>query len=684
MEWVDESAHHDQDSPTLQHPTSPFCLAEGPTAPCQNPERQPIFRFPSRQKGSRYRTLSKILASVIAPRFRRLRSLVPFGMSGSRVFWFWHLAMTIVCLRYLYKAKPPEKMRFTRQAAEGLKHNLSDCVEMGLWQGALFHLLVSVLLLVTVRWWGRPVVATLETRLPALALRTRWFVALLAVLLVTAAAIRLPRLNLSYWGDEGWALSAYVHGNYKPAEGSDWQGPLSYKPATWQATFWNDQNGGNHYFFSVLQRLTLSCWRSLKGLPDTAFDESISRLPPFAAGLASIALAALLLRWLGRPRAGLWLALLLALHPWHIRYSTEARGYALMLCLFLAFLWFLLLAAREGRWRWWLGVAVTAFLCVWSWKLAAVSVVAANAVVLIHLLSGPRGERPSKPPLNARLTAAARLLVANLTGGAFCVALVMPAVLQSPEVTARFQRMGKPMDLQWLETSLSGVLIGVPWRRASVGNPVEAPLTEALAHYPFTTTLGVYGVLALMLLGLVALWRQRPLHSQLCAALFLASGLGAALFKWRLGVEWIYWYFYPLILPATVLFAAGIEACTARLTQRTTATPAPSTKRLPRWPLAALIPAAWIVTISPFSWINLHHPYEAQRECFLATRGQHEPWHSDGPHAGPSQVITCHLWRHIDLYDPRALLSVRDVPAPSNSKCSALTRSMASSTSSSA
>jgi len=571
--------------------------------------------------------------------------------------------MTLVCLRYLYKAKPPEKMRFTRQAAEGLKHNLSDYIEMGLWQGALFHLILSGLLLVTVRWWGKPAVAYIETRLPQLTMRAQWFFALLLIIMVTATTIRLPRMDLSYWGDEGWALSAYVHGNYKPADGSDWQGELVHKPVTWQATFWNDQNGGNHYLFSVLQRLTLTAWRSINSLPDTAFDESVSRLPPFAAGLLSIALAAMLLRWLGRPRAGLWLALLLALHPWHIRYSTEARGYALMLCLFVAFLWLLLLAAREGRWRWWLGVAITAFLCVWSWKLAAVSVVAANAVVLIHLLIGPAGAHRPKPPMSLRFNAACRLFVANLTGGAFCVALVMPAVLQSPEVTARFQRMGKPMDLQWLETSLSGVFIGVPWKRVTSDNPVEAPLTETLAQHPVIAALGIFGVLALMLVGLIALWRRHSMHAQLCVALFLASGIGAALFKWRLGVEWIYWYFFPLILPAAALFAAGTDACLSVFTKQPSDAPVPPLKRLARWTLTALIPAAWIVTIAPFCWINLHHPYEAQRESFQATRGHHEPWQTEGPHAGPSKIITCHLWRHIDLYDPRALLNVRDVPS---------------------
>lgn len=575
---------------------------------------------------------------------------------GARLLFSWHLVAAIACLRYLDQARAPEKMRFTKQAAQGLKHHLSDYVEMGLWKGALLHALVSIPLLLTVRWWGKARTSTIETRpaAPSHSLNPRWFLALLAVLLVAATALRLPRMSLSYWGDEGWALSAYVHGNYKPADGSDWQGPLVHKPVPWSATFWSDSNGGNHYCFSVLQRLTLDAWRAIYNLPATAFDEAVSRLPPLAFGLASIALAAFFLRWLGRPRAGLLLALLLTLHPWHIRYSTEARGYALMLFFFIAFLWLLLFAARDGRWRGWIGAGIAAFLCVWSWKLAALSVVAASAVVLLHLLFARRGGLSPLSDWPARLSAVARLLVATLTGGVLCVALVMPAVVQSPEVTARFQKMGKPMNLEWLENSLSGVFIGVPWRRSVPENPVEAPLAEALADRPFVASLGIFGTCAIMLLGLATLLRRYPLAAHLCLAVFAASIIGAALFKWRLRVEWIYWYFYPLVLPAALLLTAGLDSLLS---------PSRARWRLPLACSAALVPAAWLLTLLPFLRLSLIHPYEAQRESFLHTRGRHEPWGPHGPFTGPSKIITCHLWRHIDLYDPRALLTIRDAPS---------------------
>ncbi|MDH4475775.1 MAG: hypothetical protein QE274_04825 [Verrucomicrobiaceae bacterium] len=214
------------------------------------------------------------------------------------------------------------------------------------------------------------------------------------------------------------------------------------------------------------------------------------------------------------------------------------------------------------------------------------------------------------------------------------------------------------MDLTRLQYSLSGVFIGVPWQRATPDNPVEAPLTKALTAHPLIATLGIFGVLTLMLIGLIgliSLLRRYPLAAHLCLALFAASILGAALFKWRLGVEWIYWDSYPLVFPATTLFATGVQTCL-----RVSKTIPPPGRMITRYLSAVIIPACWILTIAPFLLLNFRYPYESQRESFLHTRGRHEPWGTHGPYTSPSKIITCHLWRHIDLYDPRALLTIRD------------------------
>ena len=54
---------------------------------------------------------------------------------------------------------------------------------------------------------------------------------------------------------------------------------------------------------------------------------------------------------------GFLAGLLLAVHPWHVRFSVEMRGYSAMLLALTLGVIFLLLGLRDGRWRWWLASA---------------------------------------------------------------------------------------------------------------------------------------------------------------------------------------------------------------------------------------------------------------------------------------------------------------------------------------
>ena len=60
------------------------------------------------------------------------------------------------------------------------------------------------------------------------------------------------------------------------------------------------------------------------------------RLPALLAGLGSLVVIALLARRWGGAWAGMIAATVAAVHPWHVRYSTEARSHSLVLLLALA------------------------------------------------------------------------------------------------------------------------------------------------------------------------------------------------------------------------------------------------------------------------------------------------------------------------------------------------------------
>ena len=82
------------------------------------------------------------------------------------------------------------------------------------------------------------------------------------------------------------------------------------------------------------------------------------RLPSLVAGLATIPLTYLLGAWTVGRKAGLFGALLIAVSPFMVFYSAEARPYGMVTCLTLLSTLFLIAAVRENRTRWWVGFAV--------------------------------------------------------------------------------------------------------------------------------------------------------------------------------------------------------------------------------------------------------------------------------------------------------------------------------------
>ena len=90
------------------------------------------------------------------------------------------------------------------------------------------------------------------------------------------------------------------------------------------------------------------------------------RLVPLVAGTAAIPLTyALGLRTVGR-RAALAGAALMALSPYLIFYSTEARAYALVMLLSVASTYCLVVGTQTGGTRWWIGYAVTSCAAMYT------------------------------------------------------------------------------------------------------------------------------------------------------------------------------------------------------------------------------------------------------------------------------------------------------------------------------
>lgn len=300
------------------------------------------------------------------------------------------LVVVFCALRVGLGTKPWETEVAARHALKKVA-SVDDYMAYGFWYGCLFSGGAALLLLASSPFWmdaRRAVEARWLTRPDPLAPSRRTFRWLLVGILLVAALPRLPRMTHSFWGDEDWAYRDLVGGRFQEAD----DGSLKFKRHTWKITAFWDKGTNNQYLYTLSSRLCLDAWRKLSGAPPQAFSEAALRVPSLLAGLASIAMGALLLRRLGYARAGLLLAALMAVHPWHVRYSSEARGYAMLIFFLLAGIYFLIAALEDGRWRWWLLFALCEFLALYTWKAALHPIAALNLGVFAILLRRRRRE----------------------------------------------------------------------------------------------------------------------------------------------------------------------------------------------------------------------------------------------------------------------------------------------------
>jgi hypothetical protein len=204
-----------------------------------------------------------------------------------------------------------------RRLAAGAKVRLEDHVTAGWWWAGLLTLLLALAVLATRPFWmaAWPRPRECAAKLPS------WFWILLCSCIVIAAALRVPRLAVSLYADEFYPIRTYYSGQWT----KNTTGETEFKAVPWNRTFFDNREGNNHLLQSIASRASLEAYRQLTGADRSEFSEVAVRLPSLLAGLVSIALLGVYMMRSGAPGAAGIAMVFLALHPWHIRYSAEAR-----------------------------------------------------------------------------------------------------------------------------------------------------------------------------------------------------------------------------------------------------------------------------------------------------------------------------------------------------------------------
>jgi hypothetical protein len=382
------------------------------------------------------------------------------------------------------------------------------------WAAALNAALCALLLATSRRWArepSRPHRAAPRSRGLG---RSSWLLLLAAAAL--AGVLRWPLAHGSVWWDEAWSVRNAIVGRREPV--SSHPGRVSFEPAPWRKTFWYYHAPTNHVAYSVAARLTTGAWRRATGAPPGSFDEFALRLPSFAAALASVVLVGVLVAELGFATAAPAAAFLLALHPLHVRFGADGRGYSFVVLFTLGGAWLLRRALRDGRWRWWLAYGASQLLLLWTFPLAVY-------VPLAFALAAAAAIAFGAEPPGGRSLAFQRFAVANVLAGMAFLQLMAPNLAQAAGFQKEWHDEGR-LDLRSLRSFWVMLATGLPLKAPRLPDVSFPTLANLAAARPWILPI-VYGVLpALAALGLArGVARARSPERAVWAGLVGASAL---------------------------------------------------------------------------------------------------------------------------------------------------------------
>jgi hypothetical protein len=383
---------------------------------------------------------------------------------------------------------------------------------------------------------------------------TRLFVALTAGAMLLGAWLGLPRLSMSLFEDERYNVQWSIDGYYY----RDGSGELRFHEPTWSDTLWHYKWPNNHVPHTILARLSVGAWRGLARQESRLVNEPALRLPAFVAGIASIGALALLLGRLGYPGAGVAAGWILAVHPWHLRYLSEARGYSLALLLTSAACWGLVRALHRGTWGRWALYGASQFLLLWTYPGALLFVVVLNLATASSLICLHRGTPAGR-------TQALRWALANLAGALLWIRVMAPNMAQFASYLGQ-EGQGR-IDARVLQDAASYLLAGMQWgyRRP---NPHFSELSDLAASSPVLvwTTAGL--ALALVVLGASRLVGAGGVRARM-AGVFALPPLVLAGSAWVLTQADMHPHYFLLGLPGGVaLLVLGLETGAEHLGRR--------------------------------------------------------------------------------------------------------------------
>jgi hypothetical protein len=501
---------------------------------------------------------------------------------------------------------------------------LRQIVAVQTWWGGAVALVIAGGLGLLCPWWaaGPPCLPRSSRPSPRAPV---WFWPLVLAAVVLTAGFAAPRLGFGLWDDEELCVRDSLAGRFKRDAKT---GEVRFHNLPWQVTVFGYETPNNHVLHSLAARASHEVARrvapSRDGLP---FVEWGFRLPAFLFGLGAVAALAWFFKEMGFPAAGVVAAFLAALHPWFLRYASEARGYSLALLLtLLLFVWWHRAVVRGG-WRDWAAVGALQFGLLYTYPgmaflLVVLNVLTLPVLALSRLAAGPFRRQSG------------RWFCANAVAAAVTIFLMLPLV---PQARIYFDyEAGRQILLgwSWVRSALSYLLAGVPW----AGGTDHVALSDLARVSPAALGALIWTAVGLVLIGLVRFARGGLPQAALAAAIVLTPVLTFGFARLRMML--IYEAYILYALPGLLGFAA--------LGMVTLAQPLGTRHRAAGVAVVLVFIGFFAAATQPFRQWIVTKPLQQIRESVLASRPTLAP---DDPRQ--NDILTASFCIPPYLYDAR-------------------------------
>lgn len=510
----------------------------------------------------------------------------------------WHIffgGLAVLLILWLALADKPWQIDMTG------KVKLPQLVAYWLWWGGLVNLIITGGLLAMCRWWTGPLMPA-DFPAPKVS-RPVWFWPLVLVAMIIAAWFAVPRMTFSLWDDEELSGRQAIVGKYQTDKKN---GEVSFRHIRWYETVFDYRTPNNHVLHSILSRACLDTWQATLHNGGLPFAEWPMRIPALVFGIAAVGTLAWFLRENGFAAAGVSAAFLLAIHPWHLRYASEARGYSMIICLLPLIFVFWQRAIRTGSWFWWGAFAVAQFASFYSHPGMLFLLAILNVLTIPALMFS----RESALPF---FTQSGRWFCVNSLAAMLSIFLFLPLLPQAREYFEHEGYRGVVLGWSWIKGALSLMLNGGPWISGPGYPGINANGTVATALIVFALVVTTVGIVRFLSRG----WLASCITATVLAAPLLTFGFS------RMRSMMIYESYIIYVLPLLIAFAAvGIWSLCHLLRSVPTG--------------RVLAPAAAILIISGYfavtqgfrTWLS-HNSLQQIRESVVASHRSLDP-KSDG------------------------------------------------------